>query len=520
MKKVICLLIALCVTVCALTACGGSFSGVKDYGGEVSSNGGFAVAKGDYVYFINGSSESTAENNFGSVVKGALVRAKLADVKKFGEETACEVVIPKLIYTDYDTSKSGVYIFGDYVYYVTPSASKDKTGAVKNTVAEFTRTRLDGTNTTVIASVSGLDTPYKFVANGDDVYLTVYTTETNDDGEEENLLITYDVKGKEVARSLALSAYIFPDEYDGKLAYYKKTAHNEERDEDEDFDEIYSYDLTGKGGVKVLSGAGMYSDENGIGTQGVTFNLIKLTGDTLYLSETYVDTSVSTITRYYGVKTSDLTENTAHGKLTLLNKGTTEASQIFASTSVYYSLDKILYNDSTYGIVVYDYNKQDDVKSFGIDLCLYSSDLMSYTYCYDDGEYMYYYGNNYYYRISIEDVLAGNENIHQITYTPTSGTSDFFRFEIFDNAIMILNTYDPLYNYVCAYDINKVDSIEPAEGQEKKDAISEFLTEFATSDREHVLARLKYRVAVVTDDDKEAVETYLKNNYPETSASS
>ena len=37
---------------------------------EVESNGGFAVRKGDYVYFINGAADYTADNTYGKVVKG------------------------------------------------------------------------------------------------------------------------------------------------------------------------------------------------------------------------------------------------------------------------------------------------------------------------------------------------------------------------------------------------------------------------------------------------------------------
>ena len=512
----------LCLTVCALTACGANFTGVKDFGGEVSSNGGFAVVKGDYVYFINGKGANTDDNTYGKVVKGALVRAKLSDVKNVGTATECEVVVPKLFYTEYDYAKSGFYIFGDYVYYVTPSASKDKTGTVKNTVADFTKTKLDGTGTTVIAQVDDLAAPYRYVADGDEVYLTVYKAEKDDDDDEsKNYLVTYSAsEKKEVSRSQAVSAYVFSDDDAATYAYYKKSAYNENLEEDESFDEIYRYSLTGKGEVKAFSGAGMYTSEDGVGTQGVTFTFVKMTKDTLYLSETYVDTSVSTITRYYGVKLSDVTENTSREKLVLLNKGTTEASSIFSDTSVYYAMDKIIYNDSTYGVVVYDYNNQDDIKSFGIEQLIYSSDLMSYTYCFDDGEYMYYYGDAYYYRVSIADVLNKTEDIHQLTFTNTSGTSDFYKFELFGDTMMILNAFDPFYDYVCAYDITTLDKLTVEDGKTKEDAIKDFVDEFATADREHVLARLNYRVAKLTDDDKDALDLYMDNYYPEDSASS
>ncbi|MBR7136299.1 MAG: hypothetical protein IKD14_04145, partial [Clostridia bacterium] len=62
MKKLLCLVLAV-ISIFAMTACGtGWKSEVTDYSGEVSSNGGFAVVKGDWVYYVNGVELNTAEN--------------------------------------------------------------------------------------------------------------------------------------------------------------------------------------------------------------------------------------------------------------------------------------------------------------------------------------------------------------------------------------------------------------------------------------------------------------------------
>ncbi len=524
MKKIVSLVLVACFAVIALTACAGkSFTGVKDYGGTVSSNGGFAVQKGEYVYFINGLEDSTAENTFGSVVKGALVRAKLADIKNFGTMPASEVVVPKLFYTDYKDEGTGFYIYGDYVYYVTPSAAKDKTGTVLNTVAEFTRTKLDGTGTKVMASCEGLSTPYRFVEKDGKVYVTVYTSMNDENGNSANYLVTYDENGKQVNKSAAVNAYIFSSDATAEYAFYEKKAHNEERDEDESFSEVYRYSMVEAKDEKVLLGAGKYTDkENGIGTQGVTFNLIKMTSDALYLSETYVDTSVSTITRYYGVKLSDLTTDTtaSYSKFVLLNNGTTEASSIFAATSVYRDFEHIIYKDATYGIVNYNYRNKDDIKTFGIETLFYDADLASYTYYFADDEYMYFYGNEYYYRVSIADCIAKTAAVEQITYTHTSGTSDFFRFEVIDGALLIANTHDPFYGYVCAYDVDALNDLTPAEGKTYEETVTDFINAFDEATREKVTARTNYRIGVISDADKEALAKYMDSNYPETSNSS
>ena len=512
MKKIISIVVALVLSLTLLTACSGGFSGVKDFGGEVSSNGGFAVLKGDYVYFINGTSEYTADNTFGTPQKGALVRAKLADLKNFGTMATCEMVIPKLMYTEYTDANAGVYIFGDYAYYATPSTVKNKKGEVQNTDVEFTKTKLDGTGTKVIATLSGLDTPYRFVADANGkVYLTVYTTD--DDGN--NVLVTYGEDGKEDHRSNAVGAYIFSDDAAYGYAFYEKKGYNEQLEQDESFSEVYRYSLTAAAdkaeGELVLSGAGMYGSETGIGTQGVTFTFIKLTAANLFMYETYVDTSVSSGKRYYGWALDQITADPArtYADKTLLNDGTANAATIFASTSVYADLNAIIYNDSTFGLVKYDYTDKENVKTFGITPLVYDSDLMSYTYCYDDGEYMYYYGNSYYYRIKIADVLAKNDNVERITYTTTSATSEFYRMEIIDGALLIANTYEPMYGYVCCYDVTAASRMT-----------DEDIEEFATADREHILARLNYRAGLITSDDAETVTSYVDEYYPEDSESS
>ena len=511
MKKIISMIVALVMALTLLTACSSGFTGVKEYGGEVSSNGGFAVQKGDYVYFINGKEDYTADNTFGTPQKGALVRAKLADLKNFGTMAACEMVIPKLMYTEYTDANTGVYIFGDYVYYATPSTVKNKKGEVQNTNVEFTKTKLDGTNTKVIATVSGLDTPYRFVSDAEgNVYLTVYTTVDGD-----NCLVTYTADGKEDHKSRAVSAYVLSDDATATYAYYEKKGYNEQLEQDESFSEVYRYALThaegdAAEGELVLSGAGMYSSATGIGTQGVTFTFVKLTASNLFVYETYVDTSVSTGTRYYGWALENVTTDPAatYASKVLLNDGTANASTIFASNSVYVALDTIIYNDTTYGLVRYNYTDKDNLKTFGIEHLVYNSDLMSYTYSYDDGEYMYYYGNNYYYRIKIADVIAKTDNVERMTYTATSTTSDFYRPEIIDGVLLIANTNDPMYNYVCAYDVTAAATMTDDE-----------IEAFATSDRAHALARLNYRAGIITKEDAEKVTEYIDENYPEDSSS-
>ncbi len=109
---------------------------------EVNSNGGFAVEKGGYVYFINGQGLSSAENVYGEVKKGSLMRISTQNLTD-GNYDEAEVVVP-LLFVNGNTN-SGIYIQGDYVYFATPTTDKDLDGNVMSYKLDFKRAKLDGT---------------------------------------------------------------------------------------------------------------------------------------------------------------------------------------------------------------------------------------------------------------------------------------------------------------------------------------------------------------------------------------
>ena len=109
---------------------------------EVTSNGGFAVEKGGYVYFINGMENYTVNNEYGQVAKGALMRVKKSDLAD-GKFDQTEMVIPTLVGSQ--NFNAGIFIYGDYVYYATPTTGKNLQGVVENSWIDFKRAKLDGT---------------------------------------------------------------------------------------------------------------------------------------------------------------------------------------------------------------------------------------------------------------------------------------------------------------------------------------------------------------------------------------
>ena len=112
-----------------------------DFSGEVKSNGGFAVEKGNYIYFINGSAENTADNTYGEVVKGSLMRITKAQLAA-GEYDEAERIVPSLFVSkNYD---AGIFVYGDYLYYATPTTDKNLQGEVENSYIDFKCLKLDG----------------------------------------------------------------------------------------------------------------------------------------------------------------------------------------------------------------------------------------------------------------------------------------------------------------------------------------------------------------------------------------
>ena len=178
--KIICTAVAAisAASLAFLPACKnnwGGVSGEKDKSETVTSNGGFLVETGGdsdgYVYFINGKTSNTAANSFGSVVKGSVQRLKKTDLNA-GNYANTQTVVPSVVYANSSNLNAGIYIYGGYIYYTTPSADKNADGVVQNGNLEFKRTKLDGTDTSgKLWSTDNLGVDYRFVEVDGTVYI-------------------------------------------------------------------------------------------------------------------------------------------------------------------------------------------------------------------------------------------------------------------------------------------------------------------------------------------------------------
>lgn len=186
-KKILGLTLAtlLLGSTMSLAGCGSnSYKGDKLTPGyvsdaEVTSNGGFLVEKGEYVYFINGVEGYTAKNKYGKVVKGALMRISKTELNGLlnGEDVEAQIVVPSLFVQE--RQQSGIYIYGDYVYYATPTTDTDDKGNVENSWIDVKRAKIDGSEAPMkgeyLQRSSATTTVKRFV--------TVDGVDEDDDGE-------------------------------------------------------------------------------------------------------------------------------------------------------------------------------------------------------------------------------------------------------------------------------------------------------------------------------------------------
>ena len=238
--------LSLMLLVSGLVACGSSSTDwqaptLKNWGGVESGNGGFMVETKNYLYFINGVATSTDDNTFGVPVKGTLM---VQDKNDFSKKP--EIVVPKLFASaDYN---AGIYIYGDYVYYGTPSTDKDSSGAIANYEMSFARTKLDGSETEIFFSVSSSSINFRVIEQDGTVYIVYYSSADsaiysyNTTTKEEKMIAKTNASAEgEEARSL--NAYKIFDNAGVEQGYtfaYTVTIYDEEYYENKAQEEGYS----------------------------------------------------------------------------------------------------------------------------------------------------------------------------------------------------------------------------------------------------------------------------------------
>ena len=204
MKKFISIELVFCLAMTAFLFVGcakNPNTNIKLDGGPelnelVTGNGSFQVRKGDYVYFASGYVSKSdlgtggLTNELGEVTNGALYRAKVelkktvikGENKTEGEEsepkyqeeyvlTDVQLLCSKLV----GFENSGIYIFGNKIYFGTPSTIKNSEGTVMYSLLTFYSVDLNGENLTELYQTQSFENgKYSFISINGNLYLMIF----------------------------------------------------------------------------------------------------------------------------------------------------------------------------------------------------------------------------------------------------------------------------------------------------------------------------------------------------------
>ena len=186
----------------------------------VTGNGGLAVTKGDYLYFVNGYKgidDIGDTNHYGKVEQSAIYRVKLDGEGKVTEDTKyddegkvkfdktkaiknVDIIAPKVAGFEY----TKLYIFGDYLYYSTPNHLRDKSGTIMSKYINIYRVRLDraGSNDLIYSSDSE-NTSFSWTMHqvGDVAYMTIL------DGEK-LVVVGHNTKGADFTKNVVAEEHV------------------------------------------------------------------------------------------------------------------------------------------------------------------------------------------------------------------------------------------------------------------------------------------------------------------------
>ena len=248
------------VMVMGIVGCGESEwdgTSMKKWGAKIS-NGGFIAETENYLYFINGTTSNGDDNEFGVPVKGALMAVEKSSIGTANVKT--QVVVPKLfVASDYN---AGVYIYGDYVYYGSPSTDKDNDGNIAIGDLTFARTKLDGTDTKEFFTVSSLSASYRIAEKDGVVYIVYYDMASsslksyNTKSGSSIVIAKTDYETKDKYESLKNYAFLDGEGVNGLTVIYEATVYQENYYEEavdddyarteETFNKLYAYTVGDK----------------------------------------------------------------------------------------------------------------------------------------------------------------------------------------------------------------------------------------------------------------------------------
>lgn len=239
-KLLVCLI--LCVFGLGLVACGDNRTEKEkaftypNVGDDVLSNGGMAVKKGNYIYFVNGyqsAKDMTTQN--ASYNLGSLLLMKL---DSNGEVVTDEKGLLKDEYFITMSDKlcgfeaTNLFIYGEYLYFTSPCQDNEGGESAANTNKKWARDRVDfyrikldkkgGVERIYTSEIQYDKIEFKYYSANGNVYIVIYENGTNmDDSSKEKRLVRINCQDKSVAEiATNVSSVVFDDEFN-KICFVK-----------------------------------------------------------------------------------------------------------------------------------------------------------------------------------------------------------------------------------------------------------------------------------------------------------
>ncbi|MBE5756414.1 MAG: hypothetical protein E7342_01305 [Clostridiales bacterium] len=346
-KRFFKILIAVCLALAtALTVVGCKDTGSTNLSltkpGKVLSNAGFVVETENYVYFINGVEQSSKDNDYGTPVKGALMVADKKDL------STAEIAVPKLmVASDYE---AGIYVYGDSVYYATPTTQKNASGDVAYEYVDFCKSTLDGKETKTYFSVIGSVLEYRILEVEGTVYIVYY----NGNSQE---LISFNTKTEtsQVIKSAVESFNFLPNDMTNDfvvtytVSVEKSWTSGEETPTTYKYNKVYGYNV--KEGEKLL----LDGEVDGNGNEdwkSISYAIVMAENGYVYYTATEgyeVDADLQI--KYYAITASDLYKG--NKTATLLNAKAkdylVETNLVVSPSEIYFADGEFVAKDSLVG---------------------------------------------------------------------------------------------------------------------------------------------------------------------------
>ena len=273
--------LVLFACTCLFTACGKK--GLTDNpatDAEVIGNGGFAVVKGDYLYYVNGYvddyvgtlRENPSLNKEGEVVFGGIYRTKLVGGKIQKDDNGFLSNTEQVVSQVVGFENGGFYILGDYIYYTTPHMNKDGSGTVRTDYTNICRINIDGTDSErlYVSKSASVQDWNVYEIEGEHYVVLVEKMSTEDTSTTPTNIVSIDEDGDVTTLAEDVSTYVLLD--DNKI--------------DQDYEEYVYYTFTNDDNENRIGKSHIESgdDDDYMLNNGDTYSLVDFKNGNLYLT--------------------------------------------------------------------------------------------------------------------------------------------------------------------------------------------------------------------------------------------